>query len=51
MIHSIELKFIEVKIIFLLPDHTYMPVDAVHATIERFVKKKKLFGHQVNGPL
>jgi len=28
----------EIKIVFLLPGHTYMPVDSVHASIERFVK-------------
>lgn len=44
MIHSTEFKFIEeVKIIFLLPGHTYMPVDAIHATIERFVKNKTIW--------
>lgn len=29
-----------IKIVFLLPGHTYMPVDSVHATIERFTKKR-----------
>lgn len=29
-----------IKIVFLLPGHTYMPVDAVHATIERFISKR-----------
>lgn len=29
-----------IKITFLLPGHTYMPVDAVHATIERFINKR-----------
>lgn len=35
-----ELKCItEIKLTFLLPGHTYMPVDSIHATIERFIKK------------
>jgi len=32
------------KITFLLPSHTYMPVDSVYATIERFVNKKTIWG-------
>ncbi|KAF2888046.1 hypothetical protein ILUMI_18128 [Ignelater luminosus] len=28
------------KIVFFLPGHTYMLVDAVHATLERFTKKR-----------
>jgi len=35
-----ELKCItEIKLTFLLPGHTYMPVDSIHGTIERFIKK------------
>lgn len=35
-----ELKCItEIKLTFLLPGHTYMPVDSIHATIERFIKR------------
>lgn len=33
----------EIKLTFLLPGHTYMPVDSVHATIERFVKKRTIW--------
>lgn len=32
-----------IKITFLLPGHTYMPVDSIHATIERFVSKKTVW--------
>jgi len=41
MIHSTHFEFIEeIKITFPLPGHTYMQVDSIHATIERFVKNK-----------
>lgn len=30
----------KIRIVFLLPGHTYMPVDSVHATIERFLKRR-----------
>ncbi|CAI6353219.1 unnamed protein product [Macrosiphum euphorbiae] len=44
MIHSTHFEFIEeIKITFLLPGHTYMPVDSIHATIERFVKNKTVW--------
>ncbi|CAI6362396.1 unnamed protein product [Macrosiphum euphorbiae] len=33
----------EIKIVFLLPGHTYMPVDSVHASIERFVRDKTVW--------
>lgn len=33
----------EVKLTFLVPGHTYMPVDSVHANIERFVKKRNIW--------
>lgn len=29
-----------IKITYLLPGHTYMPVDAVHGTIERFIRRR-----------
>lgn len=29
-----------IKIRFLLPGHTYMPVDSIHGTIERFIKRR-----------
>ncbi|XP_044758232.1 uncharacterized protein LOC123316293 [Coccinella septempunctata] len=29
-----------IKIVFLLPGHTYMPVDSIHAVIERFIKNR-----------
>jgi len=32
-----------IKIVFLLPGHTYMPVDSVHASIERFVRDKTVW--------
>ncbi|XP_031329498.1 uncharacterized protein LOC116160452 [Photinus pyralis] len=32
-----------IKIVFLLPGHTYMPVDSVHATIERFINKRTVW--------
>lgn len=31
-------KIKSIKITFLLPVHTYMPVDSIHGTIERFIK-------------
>lgn len=34
----------DLKITFLLPCHTYMPVDSIHATIERYVNKKTIWG-------
>lgn len=35
-----ELKCItEIKLTFLLPGHTHMPVDSIHATIKRFIKR------------
>ncbi|KAL4142302.1 hypothetical protein QTP88_004788 [Uroleucon formosanum] len=37
----------EIKIVFLLPGHTYMPVDSVHASIERFVKDKTVWASKV----
>ncbi|KAL4104361.1 hypothetical protein QTP88_019662 [Uroleucon formosanum] len=44
MIHCIHFEFMEeVKINFLLLGHTYMPVDSIHATIERFVKNKTIW--------
>lgn len=47
MLHTTKFEFIqEIKITFLLPGHTYMPVDSVHASIERFVKNKMLNLHQ-----
>lgn len=33
----------EVKISFLIPGHTYMPVDSIHATIEKFIKNKSVW--------
>ena len=37
----INCNYIEtVHLKFLLPGHTYMPVDCVHATVEHFVKKR-----------
>lgn len=29
-----------IKITYLLPGHTYMPVDSIHGTIERFIRKR-----------
>ncbi|KAF0706736.1 Uncharacterized protein FWK35_00037535 [Aphis craccivora] len=44
MLYNTKFKFIEkVKITFLLPGHTYMPVDSVHATIERFTRNKTVW--------
>lgn len=44
MLHTFLQEFAKhletIKIVFLLPGHTYMPVDSVHATIERFIKKR-----------
>lgn len=43
MLHTFLKKSINIchiKLTFLLPGHTYMPVDAVHATIERFIRKR-----------
>lgn len=40
-----ELKNIrEIELTFLIPGHTYMPVDSIHATIEHYVKKKSCVG-------
>lgn len=33
----------EIKISFLISGHTYMPVDSIHVTIERFVKDKSVW--------
>lgn len=33
-------KIKTIKITFLLPGHTYMPVDSIHGTIERFIKNR-----------
>lgn len=32
-----------IKIVFLLPGHTYMPVDSIHAVIERFIKNRVIW--------
>lgn len=32
-----------VKITYLVPGHTYMPVDAIHATIDNFLKHKTIW--------
>lgn len=32
-----------IKITFLLPGHTYMPVDSIHGTIERFIKRRTVW--------
>lgn len=37
-------KIKEIKITYLLPGHTYMPVDSVHSVIERCIKKKTIWG-------
>ncbi|KAK5639730.1 hypothetical protein RI129_010541 [Pyrocoelia pectoralis] len=39
-VHVYAKNLESIKIVFLLPGHTYMPVDSVHATIERFVRKR-----------
>lgn len=36
-------KIKRIKIVFLLPGHTYMPVDSIHATIERFIKRRTVW--------
>lgn len=33
----------EVKITYLLPGHTMMPVDSIHATIESFIKRRTIW--------
>lgn len=33
----------EITLKFLLPGHTYMPADSMHATIERFVKRRAVW--------
>uniref|UniRef100_A0A6P7FS28 Uncharacterized protein LOC114333425 n=1 Tax=Diabrotica virgifera virgifera TaxID=50390 RepID=A0A6P7FS28_DIAVI len=46
MIHSFlqNSRNIEtIKIVFLLPGHTYMPVDSIHAVIERFIKNRVIW--------
>lgn len=35
--------FTEVKFVFLLPGHSYVPVDSIHATTERFIKDKTIW--------
>lgn len=41
---SEDLKYInEIKLTFLIPGHTYTPVDSIHATIEHFVKNKTVW--------
>jgi len=37
--------FTEVKFVFLLPGHSYMPVDPIHATTECFIKNKTIWAH------
>lgn len=37
-------KIKKIKITYLLPGHTYMPVDSVHSVIERCIKKKTISG-------
>lgn len=37
-------KIKEIKITYLLPGHTDMPVDSVHSVIERCIKKKTIWG-------
>lgn len=32
-----------IKITFLLPGHTYMPVDSIHRTIERFITRRTIW--------
>lgn len=34
--------FTEVKFVFLLPGHSYVPVDSIHATTERFIEDKTI---------
>ncbi|CAI6354896.1 unnamed protein product [Macrosiphum euphorbiae] len=41
----------EVKIVFLLPGHSYMPVDSIHATIERFINDKTIWAPSEWHPL
>lgn len=44
MLYNTKFKLIEkVKITFLLPGHTYMPVDFVHVIIERFTRNKTVW--------
>jgi len=44
MLYNTKFEHIEeVKLTFLLPGHTYMPVDSVHATIERFTRNKTVW--------
>lgn len=40
---NIWTKIKEIKITYLLPGHTYMPVDSVHSVIERCVNKKTIW--------
>lgn len=35
-----------VKITYLVPGHTYMPVDAIHSTIDNFLKNRTVWHHQ-----
>ncbi|KAF0714952.1 Uncharacterized protein FWK35_00033727, partial [Aphis craccivora] len=47
-----KLKFIkEIKLCFLLPGHTYMPVDSIHATIEHYTKNKSVWAPSEWGTL
>jgi len=52
MLYNMKFEYIEeVKITFLLPGHTYMPVDSVHATIERFTRNKTMWAPSEWSPL
>jgi len=41
----------EVKIVFFLPGYSYMPVDSIHATIERFINDKTIWAPSEWPPL
>jgi hypothetical protein len=40
---SITINIEEITVKFLLPGHSYMPADSIHATIERFTKKRTIW--------
>jgi len=40
---SLTTSITEITLKFLLPGHTYMPADSMHATIERFTKKRAVW--------
>lgn len=46
--YALKLKYkfkniINIKITYVLPGHSYMSVDSIHANIERFVNKKTIW--------